>query len=391
MTIRYPYSRQDVRPEDIAAVVRALGADMLTQGPAVAEFEAALSRKLGCAHVVACNNGTAALHLAYMAAGLGPRRALLTSPVTFLATANAARMLDAPVFFADVNPETGVLDADSVRRALEAAPVPVGAICVVHLAGRSADMKPLHELASRYGAALVEDACHALGAVHPGVDGAAVGGCSQSDLATFSFHAIKHVTTGGEGGAVCTNDAKLAAKMRLLRSHGMTRNPAHAESDDPQYGPWSYEMHELGFNYRITDVQCVLGTSQLARLDESLKARVRIANLYRELLADTNAISLPPPADQGTHAWHLFPVAIDFPALGWTRGAVMRALAEDGIGSQVHYIPLYRQPYYAALGAKPLPGAERYYSATLSLPMYPQLTDDDVRFIVDRVKIRLSS
>jgi UDP-4-amino-4,6-dideoxy-N-acetyl-beta-L-altrosamine transaminase len=390
MTIRYPYSRQDIRPEDVAAVVRALDADMLTQGPAVAEFEAALSQKLGCAHVVACNNGTSALHLAYTAAGLGPRRGLLTSPVTFLATANAARMLDAPVFFADVDPATGILDADSVRQVLESAHVPIGAICVVHLAGRSADMKPLRELASRYGAALVEDACHALGAVHPGGEGARVGGCSQSDLATFSFHAIKHVTTGGEGGAVCTNDAKLAARMRLLRSHGMTRNPEHRESDDPQYGPWSYEMQELGFNYRIPDVQCVLGTSQLARLDESLERRMRIANAYREMLAGANAISLPPPAENGTHAWHLFPIAIDFRGLGRTRGAIMRALAEDGIGSQVHYIPLYRQPYYASLGAKPLPGAERYYAATLSLPMYPQLTDDDVRFIADRVRVRLS-
>ena len=380
MSIKFPYSRPEMTAADVAAATRVLESQFLTQGPEVSGFEAALAARLGCREVVVCSNGTAALHLAYMAAGLGPDRGLLTTPVTFLATANAARMCGAPVAFADVDPATGNIDVGAVERALTNAGSRIGVIAPVHLAGRPCDMPALRALADRHGCLLVEDACHALGAVYGDpADGAVpVGACAHSDMAVFSFHAIKHVAMG-EGGAVTTNDPALARTMRLLRSHGLDRDPESWTDPPEPDAPWYYEMRTLGWNYRATDLQCAIGTSQLARLDDSLRERRRIAAAYDRHLAGLNHVRPPvPPTDPAAHAWHLYAVAIDFAAVGKTRGTVMRELAARGIGSQVHYIPLHHQPYYRDVGAAVLDGAEAYYAQTLSIPMYPALSDDDV-------------
>ena len=392
MTIRYPYSRQNITPADIEAVNDALRGDYLTQGPGVARFETALARRVGCDAAVSCSNGTAALHLAYMALGLGPDRGLITSPITFLATANAARMTGADVTFVDVNPHTGNLDPEALQTALKRAAGSVFAVAPVHLAGRPCDMDDIRAIAREFGVKIVEDACHALGARY--TDGAGVahpiGDCSHSDLAAFSFHAIKHLAMG-EGGAVCGNDKDQAAYMSRLRSHGIRREEFEF-ADRNEIGPWYYEMSELGFNYRLTDVQCALGLSQLGRLDDSIARRRAIAEFYREHLDGLNHLTGPEiPADPQGHAWHLYALQVDFAALGKNRTQIMSELAARGVGTQVHYIPLYRQPYYARRGALASPGAEQYYAGALSIPMYPQLEPDDLALIVAALRETLRS
>lgn len=391
MTLRFPYARPTLSDDDVAAVTEVLRDQYLTQGPRVEAFETELAASLGAEHAVTCSSGTAALHLAYLAAGLGPDRGLLTSPITFLATASAARMCGAPVVFADVNPATGNLDPAAMRETLRATRVPVAAIAVVHLGGRACDMVAFRDIADEFDCLLIEDASHAPGAHYRDQAGAAypVGGCRHSQLATFSFHAIKHIAAG-EGGAVLTNDAALADKMRRWRNHGMIR-----EADDwtnPPEGdaPWYYEMHELGYNYRLTDLQCALGRSQLRALGDSVTRRRQIAALYDSALANLNAVTPPPAPTLDGHAWHLYQIAIDFAALGKTRGEVMRGLARRGVGTQVHYIPLYRQPYFRAAAREPLAGAEAHYAATLSIPMYPSLTDRDVNTIVGEIADEVS-
>ena len=388
MSLRFPYSRQAITEADADAVRAALFSDRLTQGPHVAAFEAELAGRVQAKEAIACSNGTAALHLAYSALGLGPSRGLLTSPLTFLATANAARMLQAPVVFADVDPETGNLDPDAVRQALRSATVPIACIAPVHLAGRPCDMVALEAVAKEFGIAIVEDACHALGAAYRDSDGISypVGGCAHSTSTVFSFHAIKHVAMG-EGGAVCTRSVADAEAMRRLRSHGMVHASADMVDPPEPDAPWYYEMHDLGFNYRLTDLQCALGASQLKRLDESLAARRAIAGLYMERLRDLPFAKMPVPVqDPDGHAWHLFPLAINFLALGKSRGQVMRELAARGVGTQVHYIPVSNQPYYRALGAEPLRNATRYYEGTLSIPLYPGLMVSEVEEICRHIR-----
>lgn len=388
MSIRFPYARPQVTAEDVAAVTRAMSGHFLTQGPSVAAFEAALAECVGARHAIACNSGTAALHLAYLALELGPERGLITTPITFLATANAARMCDAPVAFADVDPATGNMTVESARRALEAAPFPVGALAPIHLGGRACDLVALKALADEYGCALVEDACHAPLAGYR--DGAGrrhlVGACAHSDIAVFSFHAIKHVAMG-EGGAVLTNSDAIAASARLMRNHGMTRDSTEWQRAPEPDAPWYYEMHEFGWNYRATELQCALGLSQLKRLPDGIRRRQAIAARYDEQLGNLRNLATPAARRfSEDHAWHLYAVAINFKALGQTRGQVMKALAARGIGSQVHYVPVNRQPYYSALGNAPLPGADAYYATTLSLPMYVGLEDRDVDEIADAVR-----
>ena len=386
--IRYPYCKPDIRDEDRAAVQEVLAGDWLTQGPAVEAFEQALVTTLGCRHAVVVNSGTAALHLAYHAIGLGPDRGLLTSPVTFLATANAARQCGAPVVFADVDPSTGNVTPETVEAALATSPHPIAAIAPVHLAGRPCDMADLSALADAHGIALIEDACHAPLARYPDGNGGlpTVGACTHSRAATLSFHAIKHIAAG-EGGAVLTNDDALAQHLRRFRNHGMARAPELWQSPPEPDAPWYYEMAEPGWNYRLSDVSCALGRSQLARLSEGIAERSALAARYDTLLGNHAWLGLPPaPEVAGGHSWHLYPVAVDFAALGLTRGRVMRRLADQGIGTQVHYIPLYRQPYYARRGHRPLPGAEAYYARTLSLPLYSGLAPEAVDEIAEAVR-----
>ena len=327
MSIRFPYSRQDVTDADIRAVAESLKSAFLTQGDNLTAFEAALAKKLGVKHAVACNSGTAALHLAYLALDLGPDRGLLTSPLTFLATATAARMCNAPVIFADADATTGNLTPEAAKAALDRRQVPIAAITAIHLGGRACDLAGLRRLTKERGLALVEDACHApLAAYHDGDRLFSIGACAHSDVAVFSFHAIKHVAMG-EGGALVTNDDVIADRARLYRNHGMTRNPNDWSSAPEPDAPWYYEMHEIGWNYRATEMQCALGLSQLGRIDESIHRRRQIAKRYDELFAGLNHLTTPLPDDG--HVWHLYPVAIDFAAVGKTRGRVMRELARS--------------------------------------------------------------
>ena len=378
--LRYPYGRQSLDAHDVAAVVAALTDELLTCGPQVAQFEDDLAAYLGAAHVAVCSSGTAALHLAYLGVGLEPGDEIITSPITFSATASAAYQAGLGVRFADVDPVTGNLDPASIEPLIGPR---TRAIVPVHLAGQPCDLAELAAIADRHGLLLIEDACHALGASYRD---RRIGAAGRSDAVVLSFHPVKHITTG-EGGAVIVRDPAHLRRIQRLRHHGIERDPALMSVPSP--GPWYHEVVEQGFNYRLPDVLCALGRSQLARLPQFLAARRAIADAYRVELAvhfDDDAVRAPLALADREHAYHLMAVAIDFARLGVDRGALMRALAARGVGSQVHYIPLPDQPFHRDRpGAEPpraRPGAATYYQRTLSLPMYPDLTPADVRVIV---------
>ena len=389
-----PYGRQSIDESDIAAVVDVLKSDWLTTGPMVETFEEAFASHVGVAHAVACSSGTAALHLALEALWLAEDDHVVVPAISFLATANAVRFMGAEVIFADVDAETGLMSAAHAESAIKrAAGGNVKAIMPVHFAGQSAHMADLKSFADKDGLSVVEDACHALGASDgSGEEPAPVGACARSDMATFSFHPVKSITTG-EGGMVTCQSSDLAERLKRMRNHGMSRdargflNAAMAfEGETPN--PWYYEMEEVGFNYRLSDIQCALGVSQLARLDEFVARRRALADLYDRELSDL-APAMRPLARQpgGASAWHLYVVLLDFEAIGASRGQVMEALNAASIGSQVHYVPLYRQPYYQQrYGRKTLPGAEAYYERCLSLPIYPGMRDEDVGRVAGTLK-----
>ena len=373
-----PYGRQTIEDDDVAAVAEALRGDFLTTGPTVEAFEKAFAAKVGAAHAVAVSNGTATLHLAMLALKIGEGDVCIAPSVTFLATANCARYVGAEVVFADVDPDSGLMTPETLAQALErAAGRRVKAVLPVHLRGDVCDLPALKALADAAGAVLVEDAPHALGSVGT-FDGVAhpVGDGAYSSFASFSFHPVKTLATG-EGGMLTTNDAALADRARLLRSHGMVR-PAGAD-------PWWYEMPELGFNYRIPDVLCALGLSQLNKLDRFVARRRELTALYARLLPERapKARLAASPAHSNP-ALHLLTVLIDFEALGLTRRAVVEALKARGVGTQVHYIPVHRQPYYVKRqGLADLPGADAWYARCLTLPLYPSMADGDVERVVD--------
>ncbi|MDJ0686336.1 MAG: aminotransferase class I/II-fold pyridoxal phosphate-dependent enzyme [Alphaproteobacteria bacterium] len=391
MALRYPYARPTVSEADIAAVTAAARDPTLTQGARLRAFETALCETFGATEAVVCNSGTAALHMLYAALGLSPERGLLTTPVTFLATANAARLCGAPVAFCDVDPVTGLMTPERLEAAFARIDFPVAVVAVVHLAGRVADLRGLTDVARRHGAVLVDDACHAPGASYEDQGlRRLVGDGAYTAASTFSFHATKHVAMG-EGGAAITHDPDLAKSMRLFRNHGMRRDPADWLHPPEPDAPWYYEMHALGLNYRADELSCALGLSQLRRLPESLAKRRALAQRYGSLLAGVDGMRTPDiPADADSHAWHLYAVAVDFAGLGKTRGAVMRALGDSGVGSQVHYIPLFLQPYYRAHGSNAFPGAMQYYERTLSIPLYPDLTEEDQVYIADALRQALA-
>lgn len=394
-----PYGRQSVEEEDIAAVAAVLRGDWLTQGPAVAAFERALAVRVGAADAVACANGTAALRLAYAALGLGPGDAVVVPSNTFLATASAARHAGAEVAFADVDPDSGLMGAAEAEAAIARAAKAgwrVRALAPVHYAGQTAPMAELGALARREGLAVVEDACHAIGTV--GLSGGRetpVGACADSALTVFSFHPVKTIAAG-EGGAVTGNDPALMARVRRLCNHGMMRSPGPGEGfADPGAAldeggapnPWYYEMAEPGFNHRLSDIHAALVLSQLGRLDRFAERRRRLMGLYADRMARLAPLVLPPAAVPWCRpAWHLCAARIDFPAAGRTRAAAMAALRDLGIGTQVHYIPVHRQPYWRnRYGDLALPGAMAHYARTLSLPLFPAMADSDV----DRVAAAL--
>jgi UDP-4-amino-4,6-dideoxy-N-acetyl-beta-L-altrosamine transaminase len=372
-----PYGRQTIEDDDVAAVAAALRDDFLTTGPRVEAFEAAFAESVGARHAVACANGTAALHLAMLALAVGEGEVCVAPSITFLATANCARYVGAEVVFADVDPMSGLMTPRTLQDAVDrCGGRPIGAILPVHLRGDVAELPALRKIADAAGAALVEDACHALGSQMTFDNVPARAGDGRwGDLAVFSFHPVKTLTTC-EGGMITTADPELAERLKRLRSHGMIRPPG--------CDPWWYEMSELGFNYRLPDVLCALGLTQLAKLPRFIERRRTLAKRYDTGLAALNPTvwiaERPPWSDP---ALHLMAVLIDFEAAGITRAEVMASLKARGVGSQVHYIPVHRQPYYTArYGLSDLPGADAWYSHCLSLPLYPTMQDEDVDRVI---------
>jgi UDP-4-amino-4,6-dideoxy-N-acetyl-beta-L-altrosamine transaminase len=373
-----PYGRQTIEDDDVAAVAAALADDFLTTGPKVEAFEAAFADYVGARHAVACANGTAGLHLAMLALGVGQGEVCVVPSITFLATANCARYVGAEVVFADVDPASGLMTPQTLEEAIgRRGRLPVGAVLPVHLRGDICELPALRKIAENAGAALVEDACHALGSRtalnHPQ---AMTGDGRWSDAAVFSFHPVKTLTTG-EGGMITTPDILLAQRLRSLRSHGMVRR----ETADP----WWYEMPELGFNYRLPDILCALGLSQLAKLDRLVARRRALTRAYEAALAPlAPLVRLAARPVWSDPALHLMAVLIDFDAAGRSRREVVEALKAKGIGSQVHYVPVHHQPYYIArYGETHLPGADAWYARCLSLPLYPTMADGDVERVAD--------
>lgn len=377
-----PYGRQTIDDDDIAAVVEVLRDDLLTTGPKVEQFERALCDVTGANYAVACSNGTTALHLASLTLGLTKGDCVIVPAITFLATANAARYCEADVVFSDVNPETGLMEVKHLEEAISRCSAGnLKAVFPVHLTGQCVNLKAVSDVAQRHNLTVVADSCHALGGI---CNDRAVGACEHEDLSTFSFHPVKTIAMG-EGGAVTTNIKEYADKMRLLRSHSMQKTDSLA--------PWFYEMPDLGYNYRLTDIQCALGISQLKKLKDFVARRKVLVNLYDDLLAPLFPFVKPP--QKSTYcdaAWHLYAVRVDFSALNISRTELMKKLAQSGIGTQVHYIPVNTQPYYKKLyGNIVLDGANQYYKSTLSLPLYPTMREDDVVYVVDKMKDILGS
>jgi perosamine synthetase len=362
-----PYARQTVDAEDVQAVTAALRSDWLTTGPLVARFEEAVAARVGAAHAVAVNSGTAALHAATFAAGIGPGDEVVTSPLTFVASANAVLYRGGVPVFADVRPDTLTVDPEAVAAALTPR---TRAVLPVDFAGQPCDVDALADLARRHGLALIEDAAHALGASHRGRP---VGGLA--DLSTFSFHPAKHVTTG-EGGMVTTNRGDLAARARRFRNHGLATDFREREQRAEVWSP----AEDLGFNYRLSDLLCALGLSQLAKLDALLKRREQVAERYRTALAGVEGVGVPAVEPGVRHAWHIFPVLLDPARLSADRRTVVAALRAEGIGVTVHYVPVYWHPYYERLGYRRglCPRAEAAFERLVTLPLFPAMSDADV-------------
>ncbi|WP_296255922.1 MULTISPECIES: UDP-4-amino-4,6-dideoxy-N-acetyl-beta-L-altrosamine transaminase [unclassified Pseudomonas] len=379
-----PYGRQSLDQADIDAVVEVLKSDWLTQGPTIERFEAAMAERCEAAFGIAVCNATAALHIACLAAGLGEGDVLWTSPNTFLASANCGRYCGAAVDFVDIDPLTWNLDSHALARKLEVAErdgkLPKILVAVA-FSGQSCDMRAIAQLSRRYGFVVIEDASHAVGARYAGRPV----GCGEfADMTVFSFHPVKIVTTG-EGGLVLTNRPELADRLRRLRSHGMTRDPA--QMDESSHGPWYYQQVELGFNYRITDMQAALGLSQLNKLDGFLARRRELVARYQALLADL-PLTLPAAQAEAESAWHLYVVRLQTRRLSRSHREVFEGLRAAGIGVNLHYIPVHLQPYYRDLGFKvgDFPEAEAYYAQAISLPLYPAMTNEQQDLVIDRLR-----
>lgn len=384
MTAMIPYGRQDISDADIQAVVDVLRSDYLTQGPAVPAFEKSIADYCGAQHAVAVNSATSALHIACLALGVGPNDVVWTTPITFVASANCALYCGARADFVDIDPRTYNMSVERLAEKLAHAEK-IGSlpkvVIPVHLCGQPCDMAGIHALSQRYGFKIIEDASHAIGGKYKGEP---IGNCRCSDVTVFSFHPVKIITTG-EGGMAMTNDAQLAKRLQLLRSHGITRE-VNEMTHAPE-GPWYYQQIDLGYNYRMTDLQAALGLSQMQRLDEFVTKRHTIAKRYDQLLADLPVIT-PWQHLDGYSGLHLYVIRLKLKKIGKTHRQVFEALRVAGIGVNLHYIPVHRQPYYEGLGFKAgyCPEAERYYAEAISLPMYPGLTEAQQDKVIEALR-----
>lgn len=383
-----PYGLQDIDENDIAAVCSVLRSDFLTQGPVIERFEKKVADNCEAKYAVAVSNATAALHIACLGLDLGPGDVAWTSPNTFVASANCARYCGADVDFVDIDPVSWNFSPTHLEQRLVVAEnqgrLPK-VLVPVHFSGQSCDMDAIGRLAQQYGIAVIEDASHAIGARF---GDAAVGSCQHSDCAVFSFHPVKIVTTG-EGGMVVTNRADLAARLRRLRSHGITRDVQLMTEQNP--GPWHYEQTELGYNYRMNDIQAALGASQMSRLEVFVERRRQLATRYTSLLADL-PLRLPIQDSRAQSSWHLYVVRLRLDQIGRSHREVFDALRAAGIGVNLHYIPVYLQPYYRSLGFSPgyCPEAERYHGEAISLPLYPGLSESDQDYIAATLRHLIS-
>ena len=387
-----PYGRHTIDEDDVAAVAAVLKSDALTNGPTTEAFERALSDVTGAKEVVVCSSGTSALHLAMLGLGVAPGDQVVVPSLTFLASANCVRYVGGEVIFADVDPATGLMGPQHFEDAIaRARPGAVKAAIPVHLNGQCCDMAGLKAIADRRGITLIEDACHAFGGTYPGPGNASVpvGACNNSAAACLSFHPVKTVAMG-EGGAVTTNDAKMAGIMRRLRSHGMERTPSapaypeYAQDADGSANPWFYEMADMGWNFRSSDIHSALGMSQLKKLGRFVARRTELVARYDAAVRRLAPVVRPIARTGGAPGWHLYVVLIDFEAAGKSRAKVMRELSAAGIGTQVHYFPVHLQPYYRKLyGDQDLTGASAYYARCLSLPLFPAMSDADVDRVID--------
>lgn len=369
---RIPYATQWIDDEDIAAVVATLKSSNLTQGPRITEFEKKVAEYCGAKYAVAVNSGTSALHIACKAAGITKDDEVITSPITFVASSNCVLYCGGRPVFADVKEDTINIDPQEIKKKITPK---TKAIIPVHFAGNPCEMEEIQTIAKENNLMVIEDAAHAIGAEY---HGSKIGSGKYSDMTIFSFHPVKHITTG-EGGMVLTNNEELYEKLKFFRSHGITRDPRYIQRND---GSWYYEMHELGYNYRITDIQCALGITQLKRLDNFVERRREIAKRYNEVFSNYDGIATLKEMPQTKSAYHLYVILVK------NRKFVFDKLREANIFVNVHYIPVYLQPYYQKLGYEPglCPNAESYYEKAISIPMFPKLSDDEVNLIIKKIK-----
>jgi UDP-4-amino-4,6-dideoxy-L-N-acetyl-beta-L-altrosamine transaminase len=413
-----PYSRQLIEQDDIEAVIQVLRSDFLTQGPTIEAFESSLTSFTGARYAVLFSSGTAALHGAYCAAGIAEGDEVITSPITFAATSNAALYLGATPVFVDVESDTGNMDVERIEQAVTPR---TKAIVPVHYAGHPVDLETVSRIAKHHGLTVIEDACHALGAEYKGHrkkgtgknlqtveretdrksddDWIRIGSCAHSDMTVFSFHPVKHITTG-EGGAVLTNRSDYHEKLCLFRAHGITKDPSkftirnsQSEIRNPDsYGDWYYEMQHLGFNYRMSDIHAALGMSQLRKIERFVSRRREIARQYASAFAGNSWFAIPPERSYARSSYHLYPIRL---SNGYSkkRSKIFSALRDSGIGVQVHYIPIYLQPYYREMGYRQdlCPAAADFYQREISIPIYPAMDDAAAKTVIEAIERAFTS
>ncbi len=375
-----PYSRQYIDEEDIQEVVKVLKSDFITQGPKIPEFERKLVDYCGAKYTVAVNSGTSALHIACLAAGIKPGDEVITSPITFVASANCVLYCGGKPVFADIQEDTINIDPHEIKKKITSR---TKAIIPVHFAGHPCDMEEIQAIAKEHNLVVIEDAAHALGAEYKG---SKIGSCKYSDMTILSFHAVKHITTG-EGGAVLTNDKKYYEKLLMFRNHGITKDKSRFTLHDSRLmGDWYYEMQTLGYNYRMTDIQAALGISQMKKLDSFVKRRREIAAIYHKAFRDNPYFDIPTENDYAYSSYHLYPIRLKDKYKTMKREIFVK-LREKGLGIQVHYIPVYWHPYYKDLGYRKglCPVAEDFYQREISIPVYPAMSDKDIKHVIEKV------